>query len=385
MKNNSKIIMIVEDDVIQLDILNHILIQMGYNTIQCENGQKAMDTLKSSKPDLILLDQNMPDMSGFQLLKEIKAKPEYSSIPVLMMSVDSTDESAILCISCGAEGFIRKPVKISELVLKIKNSINIKISKKEIEALTQKIQGKNNELAQKYSPELINILLGNQNYQSARAMCTFASILSIRLHGISALVYQIDSEQLQAIIDEALTNFTKMVYKHKGSVNIIVNDLIICTFGIPVVYDKDTVFALLCAEEIKKYESKLNEFVSQITPQKIEISTCITSGKLYHGVVSAMQRINHCIMGNPLTRAFNLEKLPDSEHDYIIIDSNTREVIQEYVEVSDVPHEQAGECFQPHELSRVNKIFHDKIYQITNLNKQYMPVDAVSDEGYQKL
>lgn len=377
--------MIVEDDKIQLDILNHILIQMGYKTIHSGNGKDALKILNTQKPDLLLVDLRMPDMTGFQLLKEIKDHPGLSDIPVLMMSVDSSDESAILCISNGAEGFIHKPVKLYELVLKIKNAIKVNVSKLDIEILLKNIRSKNTELSEKYTSEIINLELGDDVFQESGAKYTFASILSIRLNGLSALIHQVDSEKVQMIVDEALANISKLIYKRRGSINLIVNDLIISTFGIPVVYDKDTVNALLCAEEVKKYEKNLNEYIQSYSVQKIEISTGIASGKLYHGVINALQKINNCIIGNPLIRTFDLEKLPDVEHEFIVIDNNTREVIQEYITFEDLIDYSYLECFQPHELYRVTKILHNKIGGITNLNKLYTPLDSVGDEGYQKL
>ncbi|MDH4262287.1 MAG: response regulator [Spirochaetia bacterium] len=385
MVNLQKTIMIVEDDEIQNDILSHILIHMGYNTIQSRNGKNTLKLLETQKPDLIIIDLNMPDITGFQLLKEIKDKPALSNIPVLMMSIDSSDESAILSISRGAEGFIHKPIKLHELFVKIKNAIKVNIPKSDVDLLLKNIRNKNIILSEKYSPEIINLVLGDQNEQEVGAKYTFASILSIRLHGLSALIHQIDSDKVQSIVNEAVGDISKIIFKSRGTINLIVNDLIISTFGIPVVYDKDTINALLCAEEIKNYEKDLNRFLKSITQQKIEISTTITSGKLYHGIVSAIQKINNSLIGTPLIRAFNLEKLPDSEHEFIIIDNNTREVIQEYINIEDLPQYSNIDCFQPHEIYRVTKILHDKIINITNLNKQYTPLDSVGDEGYKKL
>lgn len=376
--------MVVEDDPVQLDILNHILLQMGYKTILSKNGFECLTSLKTQKPDLLLMDLHMPDMTGFQLLKEIKDNPAFSEIPVLMMSVDSSDESAILCISCGAEGFIHKPIKLHELVLKIKSAINSHISRAEIEKLIKVIRSKDTEITAKYTPEMITLVLGDDDFQQSRAKYTFASILSVRLNGLAGLIHQVDSEKVQEIVDEALTNISKIIYKHRGSVNTIINDLIISTFGLPVVYDKDTVNALLCAEEIKNYEKKLNEFVQTTTGQNITISTGITSGKLYHGVISAMQKINDSLVGDPLIRAIDLEKLPDSEQKFIIIDKETWEVIAEYIKAEDLPQDILDPCFKAHGLSRVTRILHDKIINITNLFKHYSPVDSVSDEGYEK-
>jgi len=79
-------ILIVEDEKILQDLLSKRLIQEGYEVFQTYNGQEAMDLMKKSRPDLILLDIIMPKMGGFEMMAEMKKDQKLKDIPIIVIS-----------------------------------------------------------------------------------------------------------------------------------------------------------------------------------------------------------------------------------------------------------------------------------------------------------
>ncbi|MDH4200948.1 MAG: response regulator, partial [Spirochaetia bacterium] len=280
-------ILVVEDDPIQQDILKHVLAKLDFNVLTASDGKHCLEILKTEIPGMIMLDFHMPDMSGFQILKELKSHNKLSKIPVLMMSIDSSDESAILCISSGANGYIRKPINMHELILKMNNLLDLNIDRNQADGLIEDIMNPDTRVTIGQTPYILNYILGNEELQKTKASCTFASILSIRIHGLATLVSELESDKIQILLDEVIANISNIVYRNKGSINLFFNDLIICTFGIPMVYDNDTINALLCAEQLKKYEASFLKFAGKLTNLRIEMSTAITSGKIYYGSINA--------------------------------------------------------------------------------------------------
>lgn len=379
-------ILVVEDDPIQQDILKHVLAKLDFNVLTASDGKHCLEILKTEIPGMIMLDFHMPDMSGFQILKELKSHNKLSKIPVLMMSIDSSDESAILCISSGANGYIRKPINMHELILKMNNLLDLNIDRNQADGLIEDIMNPDTRVTIGQTPYILNYILGNEELQKTKASCTFASILSIRIHGLATLVSELESDKIQILLDEVIANISNIVYRNKGSINLFFNDLIICTFGIPMVYDNDTINALLCAEQLKKYEASFLKFAGKLTNLRIEMSTAITSGKIYYGSINATQKLNDPIMGTALFRAIQLENLPTSEHQHVIVDKNTCDVLEIYTDLEAINLEEPlKNYFQNGELYRVKSINFEKINQIPNLNKLYTPKDSVSDEGYEKL
>ena len=118
---NNKKILVCDDDLGILEMLELIL-EDDYQVILVPNSVNALKKIESEWPDLILLDIWMPVISGDQILRELKAKQNTSTIPVLMYSA-STDGMAI-AESAGANGFIAKPFDIDELIAQVKQLIN---------------------------------------------------------------------------------------------------------------------------------------------------------------------------------------------------------------------------------------------------------------------
>ena len=115
-------ILIVEDEEQVRQLYAKFLEKKGYKVETAENGQKALDFLSDNRPDLILLDMNMPELNGKEFLKIIKADNKLRSIPVLLMSGGIVQDDKIAeCLSLGAVGCIEK----ANSPVEVKNNIQI--------------------------------------------------------------------------------------------------------------------------------------------------------------------------------------------------------------------------------------------------------------------
>ncbi len=117
-------ILIVEDDKFISNAYKIKLEKSGFEIILATDGQEAINILKTQVPDLILLDLVMPIKDGFATLKEIKANPEWSSIPVIVASNLGLTEDIDRAMTMGATGYIVKTdLSMSELVGKVMATI----------------------------------------------------------------------------------------------------------------------------------------------------------------------------------------------------------------------------------------------------------------------
>lgn len=98
----------VEDDSVFADILAKSLESAGFSVIKSGNGEDGFKRAMSEKPDAILLDIGLPIKDGFELLEELKASPETSSIPVFMLSRLSSREDVERCFSLGCSDYLIK-------------------------------------------------------------------------------------------------------------------------------------------------------------------------------------------------------------------------------------------------------------------------------------
>ncbi len=122
----SKKIMAVDDEVKNLALLEAILTPLGYEVETAQSGKEALAKVETSPPDLILLDIMMPDMTGYEVCKRLKAKESTQIIPVVMITALVDKESKVRGIEAGADDFLTKPVDKIELTARVKNLIKVK-------------------------------------------------------------------------------------------------------------------------------------------------------------------------------------------------------------------------------------------------------------------
>ena len=109
-------ILIVDDDIEIRKLLSAFFSAKGYEVATGENGKEGVSLAAAEKPDLIIMDLNMPVMDGFVATKEIKAAPETASIPVIVLSAENAGANLEEIYGAGADGFVPKPLDIPRLL-----------------------------------------------------------------------------------------------------------------------------------------------------------------------------------------------------------------------------------------------------------------------------
>ena len=117
-------ILIVDDDVIIAEVASEALINSGHACGWVTSGEQALKVLKHRRPDIILLDQDMPGMTGSQVLRQLRNSPDLYDLPVLMFSAIAGKRDEELAMFAGATGYIRKPFKPDELSWRIETLLN---------------------------------------------------------------------------------------------------------------------------------------------------------------------------------------------------------------------------------------------------------------------
>jgi CheY-like chemotaxis protein len=111
-------VLLADDDFDDLELVKEAFFESGFqgSIATAWNGQMLMDQLHHSaeRPDLILLDLNMPLKSGFEALEEIKQNPLLKSIPVMILTASTRKEDELKCFELGCFSFWRKPVSMAE-------------------------------------------------------------------------------------------------------------------------------------------------------------------------------------------------------------------------------------------------------------------------------
>ncbi|MEY2912334.1 MAG: hypothetical protein RLZZ184_1643 [Cyanobacteriota bacterium] len=113
-------VLIVEDSVSQRMIITNLLKASGLAVTQAVDGVEALQVIQDTPPDLVVLDIFMPRMNGYELCRYLKSDPKTKNIPVLMCSSKSTEFDRYWGMKQGADAYIGKPFKETELVGTVK-------------------------------------------------------------------------------------------------------------------------------------------------------------------------------------------------------------------------------------------------------------------------
>lgn len=118
--NTSKLILVVDDDTMNLRMAEFILEREGYIVCKVESGMECLNYLKDNRPDLILLDIEMPIMSGIKTLEIIKENPELAKIPVMFLTAAADTETVMEASNLGVIDYVKKPFLPEELTVRVK-------------------------------------------------------------------------------------------------------------------------------------------------------------------------------------------------------------------------------------------------------------------------
>lgn len=115
-----KKVLIVEDNDLNLKLFRDLLEANGYETVETKEGINAVDLARREKPDLILMDIQLPEISGLDVTKKVKSDREISSIPIIAVTAFAMKDDEEKILRAGCEAYISKPISIAHFLETVK-------------------------------------------------------------------------------------------------------------------------------------------------------------------------------------------------------------------------------------------------------------------------
>lgn len=119
----AKKIFIVEDNELNMKLFNDLLEAHGYETVTTRDGTKALGMAKDSMPDLILMDIQLPEVSGLDITRMIKAEDDLKDIPIIAVTAFAMKGDEDKIRECGCNGYISKPISIGSFIETIQSHL----------------------------------------------------------------------------------------------------------------------------------------------------------------------------------------------------------------------------------------------------------------------
>jgi len=113
-------ILVVDDEPDLLELVRVNLRQAGFQVETAATGREALDLLRRSPPDLLLLDLMLPDISGTDICRQVRADPERADVPIIMLTARADEIDRVVGLELGADDYVTKPFNPRELVARVK-------------------------------------------------------------------------------------------------------------------------------------------------------------------------------------------------------------------------------------------------------------------------
>jgi adenylate cyclase len=314
-------LLVVDDNKVNRLLLARNLELQGHHVAAAENGRVALDLLRREAFDLLLLDIEMPEMNGFQVLEQLVNDLQLRDLPVIVTSSLEGLDNVVRCIELGAEDYLTKPV--NPVLLKAR--IDASLEKK-------RLRDQQKELVRRFAtPEVAQDL--QQSGFSLGGKRVRGSVMFSDIRDFTPLV---ESQPPEATIDLLNTYYTLMfnaISGHGGIVSLIVGDGLMAIFGAPLPLADHCDSAVRAALEMIELIGLFNVDQAAAGKPQIRIGVGIASGEMVAGYTGTNERATYTCIGDTVNLASRLEghtKIADSS---ILIDGATRAGLRGNVEL----------------------------------------------------
>lgn len=316
MANNAPgFLLVVDDNKVNRLLLGRSLEQQGHRVEMAENGKMALEMMHKQAYDLVLLDIEMPEMNGYQVLENAASNLHLRDIPIIITSALDELDSVVRCIEMGAEDYLTKPVNPVLLRARIGASLEKKRLRDQQRDLIRKFA--TSEVATDL--ETSGFSLGGK-YVEATAM--FSDIRSF-----TTIAESQSPEDTIELLNTYYTLMFEAISDQGGVVNQMVGDGLMAIFGAPLVQPDHCDRAVRAALDMIEMIQLLN--LDRLAEHKIEIKigVGIASGQVIAGYTGTMRRATYTCVGDTVNLAARLESHTKVVGKPILIDEATQKAL----------------------------------------------------------
>jgi two-component system, sensor histidine kinase and response regulator len=205
-------VLIVDDTLENLRLLSSILIEQGYDVRSVTNGGMALTAVRTQAPDLILLDIDMPGMSGYEVCQQLKSDPDLQAIPVIFISALNEVFDKVKAFSVGGVDFITKPFQVEEVLARIEHQFKLCYLQQQLQTQNHRLQETEAELRRSLDQErALNqrieemVALEERNRIAREIHDSLGhSLVALNIHIASALaLWTVDLDRAHTLFQEA--------------------------------------------------------------------------------------------------------------------------------------------------------------------------------------
>jgi len=308
-------LLVVDDNKVNRLLLARSVELQGHTTVSAENGRVALDLLREEPFDLVLLDMEMPEMDGFEVMEHLSVDPELRDVPVIVTSSLEGLAHVVRCIELGADDYLHKPV--NQVVLKAR--IDSSLEKK-------RLRDQQRELIKRFATSEVAADLAQSGF-SLGGRRLYGTVMFCDIRGFTALVESQPPEETIELLNAYYALMFEAIAAHSGVVNQMIGDGLMAIFGAPHALDEPALAAARAALAMLEMLEQLNAKREGQHKSRIDIGIGIASGEMIAGYTGTEQRATYTCIGDTVNLAARLEAHTKIAGETILVDGDTNAAI----------------------------------------------------------
>jgi class 3 adenylate cyclase len=306
---------------LEAQMLARGLEQQGHRVAFAEHGRQALEMLAEHDFDLILLDIEMPEMNGYEVLERLAADVRWRELPVIMISAVEEIDSVVRCIEMGAEDYLNKPFNPVLLKARVDACLEKKRLRDEQRALFRKFA------SDEVADELLNsgFSLGGRLVE--------ATVLFSDIRSFTTIAESQSPQDTIKLLNAYFSLMFEAIAQEGGIVNQMIGDGLMCIFGAPLPLEDHRQSAVRAALQMIELIRGFNEEQARSNRVQLRIGVGIASGVVVAGYVGTQDRATYTCVGDTVNLAARLESHTKVVGQPILIEENTRLGLDQQIEV----------------------------------------------------
>jgi class 3 adenylate cyclase len=245
------LILVVDDNAANREMLARRLEREGHRVQLAAGGREALQLVQAQRVDLVLLDVMMPELDGYEVLRQLKADDSLRDIPVLMISAVDEIESVVRCIELGAEDYLPKPFDPVLLRARIGACLEKKRLRDREAQHVQELAEWNRTLEQRvaeqvalvehlgrlkrfFSPQLAELIVAGGADDPLKTHRRDVTVVFVDLRGFTAFAETADPEEVMGVLREYHAEMGKLILEHEGTLERFTGDGMMIFFNDPM-------------------------------------------------------------------------------------------------------------------------------------------------------
>ncbi len=242
--NDPARILVVDDTPMNVKLLAGILAGHGYDVITATSGAAALELVGKQRPDLVLLDVVMPEMSGYEACRRLRAEEATRLLPIIMVTALDPGEERIKGIEAGADDFLTKPINQPELLARVRSLLRIRALHDELSELNRTLERRVGEqvaqlerlgrLRRFFSPQLADLIVSGDAEDPLKSHRREVTVVFLDLRGFTAFAETAEPEEVMAVLREYHAEMGKLILASEGTLERFTGDGMMIFFNDPV-------------------------------------------------------------------------------------------------------------------------------------------------------